>query len=280
MPPIKIYGLLGYPVGHSFSPVMHNAAFRHLKIKAKYRLFAKKSEELKGFLQSLPGQNICGLNVTIPYKENAITYLSGYRSYAVNMIGAANTIMVDKNKRLKGFNTDYLGFIRHIKELKIKPKRTAVIGAGGAAKAVIFALLKNGVKEISVYDIDKYKSLSLAKRFRDNFPESKFLVVAAVKDLNIEDKDLLINASPIGMHAQDPCLVSSSMLHPELFVYDLIYNPLETPLLKLAKDRGCRYANGLGMLLYQGVESFNIWMKPKKAPVEIMRKALTKEICK
>jgi shikimate dehydrogenase len=279
-PSIKIYGLLGHPVRHSLSPVMYNAAFRTLKIKAQYKLFEKPPNELKDFLGSLRKHNIYGLNVTIPYKEKVLAYLNR-QSSAVKAIGAANTILVNKDGKLNGYNTDYLGFSKHIfSELKLKPKKAAIIGAGGAAKAVVYALARKGVQEIRIYDIDKYKSLSLMRGLRRLFPKCHILAMASVEELDIKNRDLFVNASPVGMHKEDPCLVNSSMLHSGIFIYDLIYNPAETKLLKLASGINCPYSNGLGMLLYQGIESFNIWMKPKRAPVETMRKTLTEEIKK
>ena len=276
----KTYGLLGNPIKHSFSPAMHNAALRALKINAKYKLFEKDLKQLPVFFASLKKNNICGFNVTIPYKERALEYLNS-KSSGVREIGAANTVVVSKEGKLTGFNTDYLGFAKHLLELKVKPKNVALIGAGGAAKAVCFALgKKSSVGQIAIFDLDKFKSVALVKRFKDVFPQVSFSAVARVEDLKIQDKDLLINASPVGMKQDDHCLIDAAMLHKDLFVYDLIYNPAETKLLKLAKDRGLRFSNGLGMLLYQGVESLAHWIKPKKPPVEIMRQALSKELKK
>lgn len=277
-PSTKIFGLLGFPVRHSLSPLMHNAALRALKINARYKLFEKKSDEVEAFLSDLPKGNIRGLNVTIPYKEKVSKFLGKNKSKEAGLIGAVNTIVVDRKGTLKGYNTDYLGFRKHIRELKLKPKRVAMIGAGGAAKAVCFALIKIGVDEIVIYDIDRFKSLALIRRFKDLFTGSSFLAVGSVHELHIKNKDLLINTSPVGMKENDPVLVDASWLHKDLFVYDLIYNPQETRLLKLAKERGLDYANGLGMLLYQGAESFNCWLKPRKAPVEVMRRALMKGV--
>jgi shikimate dehydrogenase len=277
---IKIFGVLGFPVKHSFSPAMHNAAFRHLKIKASYKKFEVSPENLSIFLRSLADKNIFGLNVTIPHKERILNYLTGYKSSAADEIGAVNTVLVDKGLRLKGYNTDYLGFSRHLSELKLRPKRIAVIGAGGAAKAVCFALAKKGAQEISIYDIDRYKSISLMQRFQDGFPECRLIAVDRIEGLVLKDKDLLVNASPVGMNPHDLCLITLAMLPQGIFVYDLIYNPAQTRLLQLASQKGLKYANGLGMLLYQGVESFNLWMKPKKAPVAIMSAALKQALRK
>jgi len=277
---IRIYGLIGNPIQHSLSPAMHNAALSLLKIKARYKLFHLEEKELRPFLTNLKKKNICGLNVTIPYKEKVLKLVDGYQSSAVSSIGAANTIVVERTGRLKLFNTDYLGFSGHLKELKVTPKKAAIIGAGGAARAVCFALGKKKAQEVSIYDINKFRSLSLMERFNQIFPHTRFLAAENIEALKLKEKDILINASSIGMKESDPLLVNPAQLHPGLFVYDLIYNPLETKLLRLAKEQGLSYANGLGMLLYQGVEALNLWISPKKAPVEEMRRALEKGVKK
>jgi len=276
MSKLCIYGLVGNPIKKSLSPLMQNAALSKLKIKAKYKLFPLEEKELKSFFANLGKNNIRGLNITIPYKEKVFRYIKGVKNNAVSSIGASNTLVVDNMGRIKFFNTDYLGFIRHLKELKLRPKKVAIIGAGGAAKAVCFALGKKKVSDVAVYDIDHFRSLSLMKRFNYIFPEARFKAVGSIKELDLKDKDLLINASSVGMKHQDSLLIDSSMLHPGLFVYDLIYKPFQTKLLSLAEDNGIKFSNGLGMLLYQGVESLNLWLGKKKAPVEVMRSALRK----
>ena len=131
-------------------------------------------------------------------------------------------------------------------------------------------------QEVVIYDIDKFRSLSLMKKFNQEFTGTQFLATGSIEGLNLKDRDLLVNASPVGMKKDDPLLVSPAMLHPGLFVYDLIYNPQETKLLKLARENNLSCANGLDMLLYQGVEALGLWIAPKKAPVEVMRSALEK----
>ena len=268
------FGLLGYPIKHSLSPRMQNAGLRSLKIKARYRLFEVSFEKLTEFFLNIKKNNIRGFNVTIPYKEKVIPYLNSL-SVGAREIGAVNTVVVSKNGKLKGFNTDYLGFIGHLKELKLKPQRVAIIGAGGAAKAVCFALAKMKVLELCIYDIDKFKSLSLFKRLSSNFEQTRFDVATRIEDLKIKQKDLLINATAVGMYPNDPCLVNESWLHKGLFLYDLIYNPAETKLISLAKRSGLNCSNGLGMLLYQGVFAFK-YFTGKNPPVKIMKEALLK----
>jgi len=201
------------------------------------------------------------------------------KSFGVREIGAVNTVVVTKDGKLKGFNTDFLGFSRHLKVLKVEPRKIAVIGAGGAAKAVCFALAKSKAEEICIYDIDAYKSLGLVSQYKDVFSQVKFSAVARIEELNLQDKDFLVNTSPVGMRADEPCLIEEKALHKGIFVYDLIYNPSETKLLALAKKSGVRFSNGLGMLLYQGVLSFGHFTG-ENAPVEIMAAALNRGVKK
>lgn len=276
--PARRYGLIGFPVRHSFSAAMHNAAFASYEINARYELFEVSPERLDSFLRGLKNENICGINVTIPHKENSLRCLDK-KSAEVEEIGAVNTIRVNTDGTLKGFNTDYAGFTRHIEELGIKAKKAALIGAGGAAKAVSLALAKKGTDEIAVYDIDKEKSLALSRRIKNIKPDCHVYNVDSIGGLKIEEKNILVNASPIGMKENDSCLVEESALRLDLFVYDLIYNPAKTKLLQLAQSKGLKNSNGLMMLLYQGMLSFEHWTR-QGAPKEIMHKALLKELKK
>lgn len=278
MTPPRIYGLVGYPVQHSFSPALHNAAFKALKINAKYRLFPLKEDELGFFLKDLRKNNIFGLNVTIPYKEKIIPFLDSLSKEA-NLIGAVNTVKRIDDK-LEGFNTDGEGFLKHLTEdlgFNAVNKTLAIIGAGGAARAVSIYLTKAKPKRISIYDVDKTKTSVLISHLKKNFNGIEFIETNSIEGLNIQKSDLLVNATPIGMKETDPCLVDEKFLHKNLLVYDLIYNPKETKLLKLAKAKGTKTSNGLGMLLYQGMLSFEEWIG-EALPIEIMRQALQKEL--
>ncbi len=274
MIPPKIYGLIGYPVKHSLSPIMHNAAFGAFNIDAEYRLFPLKEDELKGFFADLKKNNIFGLNVTIPYKEKIIPFLDSL-SREANLIGAVNTVKRIDDK-LEGFNTDGEGFLKHLTEdlgFNAVNKILAIIGAGGAAKAISIYLSKTKPKSIAIYDIDKSKISTLISRLKESFKDIDFIPANSIEELKIKDAALLVNATPIGMKETDPCLVDEKFIHKNLLVYDLIYNPRETKLLKVAKVKGAVISNGLGMLLYQGVAALELWTG-QKAPVEVMRKAL------
>ncbi|MDI6758502.1 MAG: shikimate dehydrogenase [Candidatus Omnitrophota bacterium] len=273
----KIFGLIGYPISKSLSPYLHNAAFGALEIKAEYKLFPLKEDELKGFFADLKKNNIHGLNVTVPYKEKVIAFLNKIAPEA-ELIGAVNTIIVNSNG-LEGFNTDGEGFLTHIKsDLGFNPKGKVIvlIGAGGASRAISVYLSREKPKRISFYDVDKLKAENLVKHLKKYFADIEFKQSDSIGGLNIETSDLLINAAPIGMKADEVSPLDSSFLHRGLTVYDLIYNPPETKLLRLAKSKGCLVSNGLGMLLYQGALAFRHFTG-EDAPLEVMRQALNKE---
>ncbi len=269
-----MYGLIGYPVKHSFSPAMHNAAFASLGIDARYSLFEVKPEDLSSFFSGLDTKGILGLNITVPYKEAVLNFVTLDRESAyLKRVKAVNTA-VKRDGAWKGFNTDIPGFARHLRE-NTDPahKRTAVLGAGGAARAVTYVLADSGADEIAVFDVDQAKARGIAAMIKEFFPAVSISTVDSLQGLRIPEKDILINATPVGMKPSDPCLVDERMLHPGLFVYDLIYNPPETTLLKSAKKRGARTSNGLGMLLYQGALAFECFTG-RPAPIEVMRAAL------
>ena len=276
---VKIYGLLGFPLGHSLSPKMHNAAFSELGIDGEYRLFEKQPQEVEGFLKSLDKENIWGLNVTVPYKEKVLEFVGADDKY-INEIGAANTI-VRTQDRLYVYNTDATGFAIHLKQVYGDPtgRSVALLGAGGAARAVSYILASCKVVQIAIFDIDKSKSESIAGMAGELAPDCKIEIADSIEGLDIKNKDLLINATPIGLKESDPCLVTEEALHKDLFVYDLIYNPAETKLLSLAKKVGAGCSNGLGMLVSQGAQSFKYFTQTKTSLdliVDIMTKALDK----
>ncbi|MFH1355045.1 MAG: shikimate dehydrogenase [Candidatus Omnitrophota bacterium] len=276
----KIYGLIGKPVRHSLSPLMHNAAFKALKIDAEYRLFELEADRLEHFLYNMGANNILGVNVTVPYKEKVMPFLDKVSAEA-KAIGAVNTIKLSQDS-LEGFNTDGEGFLWDLtKNLKFNPegKSVAIIGAGGAARAVCVYLSKAHVKKISIFDIEAKKRDVLVEHLKRSFPDMETTSAEAIDGLRINKRDLLINATPIGMRENDPCLVDEKLLHKNILVYDLIYNPAETRLIKAARQIGARASGGLGMLLCQGARSFEIW-RESPAPIEAMELALKEGVKK
>jgi len=276
--PERVYGLIGYPVEHSLSPLLQNAAFKHLSINAEYKLFSLQEKELPEFFKNLKRNNISGLNVTVPYKQKVQPFLDKISPEA-ELIGAVNTIRCT-SVGLEGFNTDGEGFLRHLKDdLKFNPqgKSVAILGAGGASRAVSISLARCAPKQIALYDISKERLEALVMHLKDHFKGTQIIASTSIESLGTKDADLVVNATPIGMKESDPCLFSADLINNKALFYDVVYNPKETKLLKLAKENGAMTANGIGMLLYQGVLAFEIWTG-KPAPVEVMRKALMEGI--
>ena len=272
----KLYGLIGYPVKHSYSAIMHNAAFRELGLDARYELFEVRPEELEKEFRRLLAAGTCGFNITIPYKEKIIEFLENLAPEA-RLAGAVNTVKVNESGKTKGFNTDGAGFIAHLtKVVGFAPRgrRISILGAGGAARAVSAALAENKAGSISLFDIARDKARGLADKLKADFPGCDIRLVSEPNALLQSRPDLLINATPVGMHKGDPLIFDSRQFHSKLLVYDLIYNPARTLLLSEAEKKGCAAVlNGLGMLLYQGALSFKVWLDVEP-PIEIMERAL------
>ena len=276
----KLYGLIGYPVKHSFSALMHNAAFRHLGLNAQYQLVEIAPKDLETFFKkTVFEKQFAGFNVTVPHKEKAVAYLDGSVDLLVQKIGAVNTVCVDERQALSGYNTDAEGFARDLKEkgVAIAHQQIALIGAGGGAKAVAYACAAQTPECLRIFDVDQAKAEALKASLEKAYASLRVEVVKAVEDLKIRQAHLLINATPVGMKPEDPLLIPKDALHEKLFVYDLIYNPIETKLLHSAKEAGCRGTSCLGMLLYQGCLAFEHWTS-QSAPVEVMRRALMEKI--
>lgn len=273
----KIVGLIGYPIDYTLSPIMHNVAFNELNLNFVYLPFRVKLENLHLATQGLVALNIVGANVTIPHKEEIIKYLH-HLSQEADIIGAVNTICVHEG-RLIGDNTDGKGFVTSLREeMNIDPagKKVFILGAGGASRAIAVSLAKLGVKRITLTDKEMIKAERLSSNLRQHFPNIWFDKVG-LKDKefeeHIKDCDILINATPCGMHENDPLLIKADWLFKNQIVYDLIYTPPQTSLLRLAKEKGCKIQNGISMLVHQGTLSFELWTG-KKAPIEVMRKTI------
>ncbi len=259
-----VYGIVGNPLTHSLSPVMHNAAFQALGVEAIYKLFPLEENELDEFFAELKKTDspVFGLNVTVPYKEKVLQYIDNLSPLA-ERIGAVNTIVINKKRKLVGYNTDAPGFMAHLVENKFDPtgKRIVVLGAGGATRAILttLCLIPDRPESIKIYNRTSARLHELLADLGSRIDLSIVEPVMSVDDLNIELCDLLINTTSLGMKASDPALVDESLLHSHTLVYDLIYNPKETKLLKMARKKGAKTLNGLGMLFYQGVLSLEHW---------------------
>ena len=273
-----IYGIFGHPVKHSLSPDMHNSAFNTLGLNSVYVAFDIDPESIEEAARAIRVMGIRGINITIPHKQTIIPYLDEVSPDA-KLTGAVNTVK-NENGRLLGYNTDVGGFLRAIREdLDFSPEGNTLflIGAGGAARAVLSAFCMNGGAVVYITDIIKDKALELANQFKANFQNITIETVELDNQNLIEQKfneaDILVNASPAGMDGVGSLDIPLTSLNKNAVVYDLVYKPPDTNLLKEAKQLGHKASGGLSMLLYQGAESFEIWTG-ENAPVEIMKKAL------
>ena len=274
----KIYGIFGYPVEHTFSPGMHNAAFKKLGMDACYVPFAVHPGCLVDAAKALIPLGLCGLNITVPHKEKIIPYLDDLSEEA-RLIGAVNTIEV-KEGRLIGHNTDGRGFLRSLKEqAKFNPRgeKFLFIGSGGAARAVGFSLALAGAEKIIICDIDTQKAGLLAQDIKEKTGIDTGTIGREELVAYAAGADCLINATPLGLKRGDPLPLPVDCIHKHHLVCDLVYNPPETPFLRAAKARKAKRLAGLGMLLFQGVIAFEIWTG-KKAPVSVMKSALMRQI--
>lgn len=273
-----IYGIFGHPVKHSLSPDMHNSAFNTLGLNSVYVAFDIDPESIEEAARAIRVMGIRGINITIPHKQTIIPYLDEVSPDA-KLTGAVNTVK-NENGKLLGYNTDVGGFLRAIREdLDFSPEGNTLflIGAGGAARAVLSAFCMNGGAVVYITDIIKDKALELANQFKANFQNITIETVELDNQNLIEQKlneaDILVNASPAGMDGVGSLDIPLTSLNKNAVVYDLVYKPPDTSLLKEAKQLGHKASGGLSMLLYQGAESFEIWTG-ENAPVEIMKKAL------
>jgi shikimate dehydrogenase len=279
----KIFGVIGFPIGHSLSPVMHNAVFKKLGVNAVYKAFEVKPQELKQFIRGLRNKGIYGLNVTIPHKETVMPFLSEVRDTPglARSIGAVNTIKAEDGKTM-GFNTDGQGFIRALKSLgfDFRDKKVALLGAGGAAKAISFNMAEQGATGIFIHDADIQRAEDLVKKLKQKF-SLQVKLAQSIDKLNIGKCDILVNATPVGMK-DDRSLLDPEYLHRDLFVYDLVYNPRgrkTTRLVTEAKSKRLKAHDGLWMLVFQGAIASKIWFPEfdEQEIASIMFEALRKE---
>lgn len=269
-------GVIGNPVGHSLSPAIHNAAFRKLGLNFVYLAWQVETigEAIKG-LRVLG--NFRGASVTIPHKVAAIPFLD-HVEITAQRIGAINTIVAEKGE-LTGYNTDATGALRALREggVELKGRRIVILGSGGAARSIAFALtVESGAEKLTLLGVDDSERTGLAQDIRSQS-------AVAVEDCHLDESTLrrvlpdvhvLIHCTPVGMSPNaDTTCVPASLLHDNLSVMDIVYNPLETRLLKDAKRAGCRTIAGLEMFLNQAVTQFEFWTN-QPAPVDVMRSVL------
>lgn len=268
----KLFGVIGNPIRHSFSPDMQTKAFQALNINAVYLPFLIEENHLPDLLNAFKITGVQGFNVTVPYKERIIPYLDCV-SEGAKSLGSVNTVKLEHGK-WKGFSTDGLGFVRSLENagISLKEKRILLVGAGGAGKAIALSLIHQEITEITILNRTKEKSdklKSLIKNIQSDLP-------VFTSFTNGSGFDILINSTSVGMKGNQ-CPVTDEMIEMSDCIIDIIYNPPQTPLIKKALNKGIPCMNGIDMLLYQGVESFEIWTG-QKAPVNVMNESLVKSL--
>lgn len=269
----KIIGLLGYPLAQSLSPLMHNKAFEKCNLNKIYIPIEVLPENLEAVINGIKRMNFEGFNVTKPYKIEIIKYLDEIDDYA-KCIGAVNTVTI-KDGLLKGYNTDGIGFLKSFERNtgeKIEGKNVFILGSGGASRAISMTLALNKVNKVYICNRTAQKAVDLVENINYavvNCSVTVPMIYDKMKEA-INDSDVLINTTSIGMYPDiEYSPIDKSLLNNKLIVCDAIYNPRKTKLLREAEEIGCKIANGLYMLVYQGVEAFERWTDTK-APVDLM----------
>ena len=270
-------GIIGYPIGHSISPAFQQAALDYCGIDARYLAWEVAPVDLFSFVQGLRSPDCLGCNVTLPHKEEVIPLLDFVDEWAARA-EAVNTI-VNEGGQLKGYNTDGRGFLRALQEHRhLSPRglRVLVLGAGGAAKGVCLALAGEGAGAITVTNRTLRRAQALARLIEDLCPQVAAvpLEAASIRGVSLHC-DLVVNCTTLGMKdgpGQGVAPLLAEDIPPTALVYDLVYNPATTPLLKEASRAGAAILGGLSMLVYQGAASFEMWTG-REAPVDVMLKA-------
>lgn len=271
-----VLGLLGYPVHHSQSPLMHNAVFHKMGIPAVYLPFEVNRKQLAQAVQGIKALGFRGVNVTIPFKEAVIDHLDRLSPEA-ELYQAVNVIACENNE-LVGYNTDGSGFMSALKEAGISPAGKCVLmGAGGAARSISIALAQAGAGEIVILDLDQPRALSLAETVRDRCPGAGSTTwggMEAFADV-ARSADLIVNCTPAGMYprGEESPVGSLQTVSPRAVICDIIYNPLETRLLAMAREMGLQTMNGLPMFVHQGALTLKILLGID-APVEFMKEVV------
>lgn len=259
-----LMGLIGNPVKHSISPLLHNTLNRELNVDAVYVPFNVEGNQLADAVRGLKALNVSGFNVTIPYKKEVIKHLDEVSQEALFM-GAVNTVK-NIDGRFYGYNTDAEGFMRSFREengCSVKDKAVAVIGAGGTARAICIKLALEGAKKIYILNRNLPRAAQLADIIESNIRKcaEPLLHDADNEGRVIPGVDVIINTTPAGMYPETGIMPikNESNLKEGQIIYDVIYNPSKTLLLKKAEERGCKAVNGIGMLFYQGILAYEIW---------------------
>ena len=270
-------GIIGYPIGHSMSPMFQQAALDDLGVDARYVAYQVAPDEVEEFVNGLRQPGILGINVTVPHKLAVMPFLDEIDGWATEA-GAVNTI-VNRQGRLTGHNTDGYGFLRGLREgagFEPRGRRTLILGAGGAARGVVLALAREGVGDLTIANRTPERAENLAELAQNRGITSQAIPLSgvALKEAAIR-AELIVNCTTIGMThgpAEDETLLPGDVIPPTALVNDLVYHPLETRLLREAARAGAKTLGGIQMLVYQGAASFEMWLQ-QLAPVPVMLEA-------
>jgi shikimate dehydrogenase len=276
----RLYGIFGYPIDHSLSPLMHNTAFAHHGLDAVYLPFAVHPAHLKTAVKSIAALQMVGVNVTIPHKQAVMAWMDALSPEA-RLIGAVNTIHL-RDGHLHGHNTDGIGFLCALEEGggDVAGRTVMLLGAGGAARAIAVQLCLSDIRRLYLANRTLARAEDLAAFLKQIMPHADISVVTMGESslaAHLPDTDIVVNATSIGMHPHDPLLLPSHELSPRHLVCDIVYRPLHTPLLRAAQRQGARTVDGLGMLLHQGAKAFEIWTE-HTFPIALIRAQLLEAV--
>jgi shikimate dehydrogenase len=261
--------VIGYPISHSLSPKIHNFLLKQHQISGIYKSLEVKEADLENFIDLAKKTNLAGFNVTIPHKEE-IFKICDFKSKTASLTGAVNTVLITPDKKLFGHNSDAEGFLNNLKNscrnFDLKNKTVFLIGAGGAARAIVYALIKSGVKTIFISNRNQLRAEELIENFAD-FSHKKNCEIKFLESENFAKRlnccDLLINSTSLGMQGQEALKIDLKNLNSGAIVYDIVYKPLMTELLTSSQSRKNNIVTGIGMLVFQALIGFEMWFGQK-----------------
>ena len=267
----KSFAVIGDPIDHSLSPTIHNAAYRELEMECTYIAYRVIQGDLVTGIESLKKIKIAGFNVTIPHKIEMLRYLDNVDENC-KKIGAVNTVLNDDGI-LRGFNTDMDGFLEPIKrkEINVKNSKILLLGAGGAARAIVTGFQKENAKNITIVNRTKSKMDELVKFSNELGLNAISKTIEEIDELD-SNFDFIVNASSLGLK-NEKNIIPVKLLNDQTTVYDIVYKPVKTDLINKAKEKNCKIIFGYEMLLGQAIRSFEIWLD-KKAPYEVMKRSI------
>lgn len=278
------FAVIGHPLTQSLSAVMHNAMLKDMGIEGTYELLDTEQEDLITRVKQLKSQGYNGFNVTIPLKVPITLFLDEFDSLA-DLAGCANTVKINENHTLSGFNTDIYGFKTAIPadiQANLKNNKVAILGTGGASRAAAIAFTQTGVGEIDFYARNIINAQDMVNFLRNNFSDIKFNLKQMQSLRDLSDCKMLVNSTPVGMRGKAMGIspieedILKTLPH-DAAVYDIVYNPLKTQFIKLAQRNGYKTITGLDMFVHQGAKAFEIWTG-KKAKPEVMKMAALEEL--